>query len=132
MIKIKKTKNYLQTYVLQKGEKVPDNTWTYIDSNGNKRATPFQLLVFNIASEFDNAANRDGRKYSDETIQMVQNKLIQLGIEYVPNINSLDTYLNINRLYTLKKSKGSKELSYQNELELTIGRNRTLKALTKK
>jgi len=116
MSKVKTTKTKqtkLKVTILEKGQRVPDNTWYYIDNSGNERYTDFYYLVNQTATLYDNAAIREGRKFSRETVELVRQYLIEIGREIVPTAGSLDWYLNTIRLNEIKKSKGSKELGYQ-------------------
>lgn len=103
----------LKVTILEKGQRVPDNTWYYVDKKGNQRYTDFYYLVNQTATIFDNAAIREGRKFSAETVENVRQYLIQSGREIVPTFGSLDWYLNTIRLQEIKKAKGSNELGYQ-------------------
>jgi hypothetical protein len=103
----------VKSTILKTGEKVPDNTWYYIDKKGNVRYTDFYQLINRIAGEYDNAALREGRKFSTETIEFVKRELIESGREIIPNIGSLTMYLNTIRLREIKKTKGGNEVGYQ-------------------
>jgi len=116
MSKVKTTKTKqtkLKVTILEKGQRVPDNTWYYIDNSGNERYTDFYYLVNQTATLYDNAAIREGRKFSRETVELVRQYLIEIGREIVPTAGSLDWYLNTIRFNEIKKSKGSKELGSQ-------------------
>ena len=111
MSKAKQTK--LKVTILEKGQRVPDNTWYYIDSKGNERYTDFYYLVNQTATLYDNAAIREGRNFSPQTIESVRQYLIEVGREIVPTHGSLSWYLNTIRLRELKKEKGSNKPGYQ-------------------
>ncbi len=122
----------LKVTVLEKGQRVPDNTWYYIDSDGNERYQDFYYLVNQTATLYDNAAIREGKKFSKETVELVRQYLIEIGREIVPTAGSLDWYLNTIRLNEIKKSKGSNELGYQYSQSHTQARLRVTNVVAKK
>jgi hypothetical protein len=94
------------------GETMPPNTWT---DKYTKQYTDFYHLCMQTANIYDNSALREDREFSNSTLQLVQNYLINSGRQYVPGIGSLCIYLNTNRLSKKpwRKSKESNELAYQ-------------------
>ena len=130
MSKTKQTK--LKVTILEKGQRVPDNTWYYIDSKGNERYTDFYYLVNQTATLYDNAAIREGRTFSTHTIKLVREYLIEIGREIVPTAGSLSWYLNTIRLNEIKKSKGSKEYGYQYSQSHVQARTRVTNVVAKK
>jgi hypothetical protein len=122
----------LKVTILEKGEKVPPNTWQGHDENGIVRYTDFYYLVNQTATIYDNAAIREGRAFSPQTIESVRQFLIEVGREIVPNHGSLSWYLNTIRLRELKKSKGSNELGYQCSESHTQTRLRVTNVVAKK
>jgi len=122
----------LKVTILEKGQRVPDNTWYYIDGDGNERYTDFYYLVNQTATLYDNAAIREGRAFSPQTIESVRQFLIEVGREIVPNHGSLSWYLNTIRLRELKKSKDSNELGYQCSESHTQTRLRVTNVVAKK
>jgi hypothetical protein len=122
----------LKVTILEKGEKVPPNTWQGHDENGIVRYTDFYYLVNQTATIYDNAAIREGRTFSPQTIESVRQFLIEVGREIVPNHGSLSWYLNTIRLRELKKSKDSNELGYQCSESHTQTRLRVTNVVAKK
>ena len=134
-----KSKTTKQTNILipiinvkEKGESVPRTFWTYTDENGMSRYTPAYMHICDIAAQYDNAAIRDKRPYSSGTIELVQQKLINLGYEHVPNIGSLKTYLNKHAEGIRKKAKGSKEVGYAWTPSKVAQREKIYQAIIKK
>ena len=118
--------------VNQKGQSVPDGFWTYTDENGMSRYTPAYMHICDIAAQYDNAAIRDGRKYSDNTIGLVQQRLIDFGYENVPNIGSLKTYLNKHAEGIRTKVKGSTTVGYAWTESKIAQREKIYQAIIKK
>ena len=118
--------------VNQKGQSVPDGFWTYTDENGMSRYTPAYMHICDIAAQYDNAAIRDGRKYSDNTIELVQQRLIDFGYENVPNIGSLKTYLNKHAEGIRTKVKGSTSVGHAWTESKIAQREKIYQAIIKK
>ncbi len=127
-----KQQTKLKVTILKKGQRVPDNTWYYIDSRGNLRYTDFYHLVNQTATIFDNAAIREGRSFSTYTIEAVRQWLIETGREIVPTNGSLSWYLNTIRLQEIKKTKNGKELGYQYQQSHVQSRLRVTNVVAKR
>jgi hypothetical protein len=127
-----KRQTKLKVTILEKGQRVPDNTWYYVDSNGNERYQDFYYLVNQTANLYDNAAIREGRNFSSQTIESVRQYLIAIGREIVPTHGSLSWYLNTIRLKELKKAKGSNNPGYQYSKSHVQARLRVTNVVAKK